>query len=103
MLKDADGCEDETIDDTVLILRNKLMLLLETCFEQFVDWLDMEPEEIDSDRPTDEEMKHYEEAEKHHHQLFQALEHQASCFWTSIGRRKLSDKKTCSSTSWICV
>ena len=37
LLKDTDGCEDETIDDTVLILRNKLMLLLEMCFEQFVD------------------------------------------------------------------
>ena len=34
-----------------------------------------------------------EEAEKHHHQQFQALEHQASCFSTSLGRRKLSDKK----------
>ena len=27
-LKDADGCEDETIDDTVLILRNKLINIL---------------------------------------------------------------------------
>lgn len=61
--------------------------------QSYDDWLDMEPEEIDSDRPTDEEMKHFEEAEKHHHQQFQALEHQASCFSTSLGRRKLSDKK----------
>merc|ERR1712238_116348 len=37
LLKDTDGCEDETIDETVLILRNKVMLLLEMCFEQFVD------------------------------------------------------------------
>ena len=48
--------------------------------QSYDDWLDMKPEDIDSDRPTDEEMKHFEEAEKHHHQQFQALEYQRSCF-----------------------
>ena len=34
-----------------------------------------------------------EEAEKHHRQQFQAHSHQASCFSTSLRRRKLSDNK----------
>merc|ERR1712194_692387 len=55
-------------------------------------WMFNEPE-IESDRPTDEEMAAYEEAEQQHKEQFQALEHQAARLSQSLGVGRLSDPK----------
>jgi len=40
-----------------------------SCLRQdFEDWTDSEPEELASDRPSEEEMAEFEEAEKKHAQ-----------------------------------
>ena len=55
-------------------------------------WMFNEPE-IESDRPTDEEMEAYEEAEQQHKDQFLALGHQAARLSQSLGVGRLSDPK----------
>ena len=63
------------------------------CLRQaFDDWLDMEPEELESDRPTEEELAEFENAEKAHKERFEVMEHQASRLSASLGVGKLSGK-----------
>ena len=63
------------------------------CLRQaFEDWLDMEPEEPESDRPTEEELAEFENAEKAHQKRFEVMEHQAARLSASLGVGKLSGK-----------
>lgn len=63
------------------------------CLRQdFDSWLDAEPEELESDRPTEEELAAFEDAEKAHKAKFEMLEHQAARLSASLGVGKLSNK-----------
>eukprot|EP00569_Conticribra_weissflogii_P004744 CAMPEP_0171342406 /NCGR_PEP_ID=MMETSP0878-20121228/14224_1 /TAXON_ID=67004 /ORGANISM="Thalassiosira weissflogii, Strain CCMP1336" /LENGTH=1813 /DNA_ID=CAMNT_0011845061 /DNA_START=84 /DNA_END=5525 /DNA_ORIENTATION=- len=56
-------------------------------------WVDEEPE-VESDRPTEQEMAEFEQAEKKHREQFATLEQRASLFSQALGNfGKLSDDK----------
>jgi len=75
--------------DSVRLLETQ-MACLRTSFEE---WLNTEPEEPESDRPTDEEMAAFDDAERKHNDAFQLMEQQASRLSQSLGVGKLSDAK----------
>jgi cohesin complex subunit SA-1/2 len=75
--------------DPVRLLETQ-MACLRTSFE---DWLNSEPEEPESDRPTDDEMANYDEAQIKYQEKFQLMEQQASRLSQSLGVGKLSDPK----------
>ena len=62
------------------------MACLRTSFD---DWLNSEPEDLESDRPTDEEMAEFEEAEKAHHERFDLIVQQAGRLSQSLGVGKV--------------
>lgn len=62
------------------------MACLRTSFD---DWLNSEPEDIESDRPSDEEMAAYEYAEKVHREKFDLLVQQAGRLSQSLGVGKI--------------
>ncbi len=62
------------------------MACLRTSFD---DWLNSEPEDIESDRPTDEEMAAYALAEKEHREGFDLLVQQAGRLSQSLGVGKV--------------
>lgn len=62
------------------------MASLRTSFD---DWLNSEPEDIESDRPTDEEMAAYALAEKEHREGFDLLVQQAGRLSQSLGVGKV--------------
>ena len=65
------------------------------CLRQlYDDWIDNEPEDIDDDRPTEEQMTAFEDAEKAHHAQFGHLEQLASRLSQSLGVGKLDQKLT---------
>jgi cohesin complex subunit SA-1/2 len=59
----------------------------------FEEWVNNEPEELESDRPTEEEMNEYETAVERHDAMFRSIESQASRLSMSLGVGKLTDKK----------
>mmetsp|Transcript_24504 Transcript_24504/g.36303 ORF Transcript_24504/g.36303 Transcript_24504/m.36303 type:complete len:1119 (+) Transcript_24504:1970-5326(+) len=61
--------------------------------QSYDEWMDNEPEEMESDCPTDAEMAAFEKAEENHKDQFESLEHQASRFSQSLGVTRLSDAK----------
>jgi len=61
--------------------------------QSYEDWIDNDPEEIDNDHPTDEEMAAFSEDEKRHEAQFQIIVNQAQRFSSSLGVNKLSDRK----------
>jgi len=61
--------------------------------QSYEDWINNDPEELENDHPTDEEMAAFSEAEQSHEKLFQDLANQAHRFSMSLGVNKLSDKK----------
>ena len=73
--------------DPVRLLETQ-MACLRTSFE---DWLNNEPDEPESDRPTDQEMAAFDEAEHKYQEKFQLMEQQASRLSQSLGVCKLSD------------
>jgi cohesin complex subunit SA-1/2 len=61
------------------------------CLRQAYDeWINNEPEDLESDHPTEEEMAQYDEAEKTHNDQFRALESLAAKLSQSLGVVKLS-------------
>ena len=62
------------------------MACLRTSFD---DWLNSEPEDIESDRPSDEEMAAYADAEKEHREGFDLLVQQAGRLSQSLGVGKV--------------
>lgn len=75
--------------DSVQLLESQMASLRQS----YEKWVDDEPE-VDSDRPTEEEMAEFEEAERKHREQFAALEQRASNFSQSLGIfGKLSDNK----------
>ena len=75
--------------DSVRLLESQMASLRQS----YENWVDEEPE-VESDRPTEEEMAEFEEAEKKHRQQFASLEQRASYFSQSLGVfGKLSDFK----------
>lgn len=73
--------------DPVRLLETQ-MACLRTSFE---DWLNNEPDEPSSDRPTDKEMAAFDDAERKYLEKFQLMEQQASRLSQSLGVCKLSD------------
>lgn len=59
----------------------------------FENWLQNEPEEPETDTPTEEQLHRYEEAEKRHAALFHNIEQQAFHLSRLLGVGKLTDKK----------
>lgn len=59
----------------------------------FKAWLDGEPEELNTDRPSEEEMHQYELAEKQHQALFHAAEQLASRLSMTLGVGTISDNR----------
>lgn len=56
------------------------------CLRQcYADWVDTEPEEPESDRPTEAEMDAFEQAEREHLESFRSLEETASRLAASLG------------------
>jgi len=64
------------------------------CLRQsYEEWMDNEPEELESDLPSDAEVAAFEEAEQNHMEQFEALELQAARLSQTLGVGKLSDPK----------
>jgi hypothetical protein len=57
----------------------------------FDHWLASEPEEPESSCPTEEELAVFDEKEKHHAELFSAMEHLAGKLSPTLGVVKLKD------------
>lgn len=61
------------------------------CLTQSFDgWLSAEPEEPESDRPSEEEMTNYDEACANHRKLFKNLDDLSGRLSSSLGKAKLS-------------
>eukprot|EP00586_Coscinodiscus_wailesii_P000063 CAMPEP_0172480390 /NCGR_PEP_ID=MMETSP1066-20121228/5488_1 /TAXON_ID=671091 /ORGANISM="Coscinodiscus wailesii, Strain CCMP2513" /LENGTH=1957 /DNA_ID=CAMNT_0013241639 /DNA_START=101 /DNA_END=5974 /DNA_ORIENTATION=+ len=73
--------------------KNSPIRLLEAhmaCLRQlYEEWMDNEPEEPDSTKPTDAEMALFEEREREHLEMFVALEHKATRLAQTLGVGKL--------------
>jgi cohesin complex subunit SA-1/2 len=63
------------------------------CLNQtFNDWINVEPE-LENDRPTDDELAAFEEAEKKHAAMFETMEQLATRLSSSLGVGKINDTK----------
>ena len=75
--------------DSVRLLESQMASLRQS----YENWVDDEPE-VESERPTEEEMAEFEEAEKAHSNQFTALEQKSSNFSQTLGVfGRLGDKK----------
>eukprot|EP00804_Cyclotella_cryptica_P015054 CCRYP_000638-RD/>CCRYP_000638-RD protein AED:0.18 eAED:0.18 QI:0/0.75/0.6/1/0.75/0.6/5/233/1090 len=82
-------CKEMKKIDAVRLLESQMASLRQS----YENWVDDEPA-LESERPTEEEMAEYEEAEKHHREQFALLEQRASQFSQSLGVfGNLSDSK----------
>jgi cohesin complex subunit SA-1/2 len=59
----------------------------------FEKWVNNEPEELETDRPSEEQLNQYEEAERKHEALFHLIEQQATQLSRCLGVGKITDKK----------
>ncbi|CAB9499289.1 Cohesin subunit SA-3 [Seminavis robusta] len=75
--------------DPVRLLESHMASLRQT----FSDWMDSEPEEPESDLPTEQEMDEFAAAEEEHEEAFKQLELKASRLAASLGVGKLRDEK----------
>jgi hypothetical protein len=71
--------------DPVHLLETHMACLVSS----FDDWLNNEPDELESDRPTDEEMATFDAAEKEHKERFDLMVQQAGRLSQSLGVGKL--------------
>jgi len=74
--------------DSVKLLESHMACLRDL----YVEWLESEPFEPESDRPTEEEMDDYALAEKEHEEMFKSLEQKAHRLAASFGV-KLTNKE----------
>jgi hypothetical protein len=58
----------------------------------FEKWVNNEPEELETDRPSEDQLNQYEEAERKHEALFHLIEQQATQLSRCLGVGKISDK-----------
>jgi cohesin complex subunit SA-1/2 len=59
----------------------------------FEKWVNNEPEELETDRPSEEQLNQYEEAERKHEALFHLIEQQATQLSRCLGVGKITAKK----------
>jgi hypothetical protein len=59
----------------------------------FEKWVNNEPEELETDRPSEEQLNQYEDAERKHEALFNLIEQQATQLSRCLGVGRITDKK----------
>jgi hypothetical protein len=59
----------------------------------FSDWVNNDPDDLGTDRPTEEQLQEYENEMKRHNALFQSFEQRASRLSQCLGVGKLSDAR----------
>jgi cohesin complex subunit SA-1/2 len=85
----SSACDQMKKVDSVRMLESQMASLRQS----YENWVDEEPD-MENDKPSEEEMKDFEEAEKRHKEQFEYLEHRAAQFSKKLGVfGKLSDAK----------
>ena len=61
--------------------------------QSFHQWYEAEPEELENDRPTDEELAAFEKSEEKHKKMFEDLEGLAKRLSAALGVGRIKDEK----------